>query len=296
MVKVIGAGEAPKHQMGGKVDLTYSGAVWSGPAAFAEAGVKPSDMKYASIYDSFTITVIMQLEDLGFCEKGQGGRFVSDGNLIAGSRQTAVQHRRRRPVQQPPVEPRRADQGIGGGAAIARRGAPGGAGQELRSGAGARHRRLARHQARRRDRHHGKGVTAMAQGQQAAGERKITPPPVNVGDAGFLGRGGAGQAADQEMHRLRRGAFLPAHTSARSAFRDKTEWQEASGRGTIYTYSVMRRAPVPYAIAYVELAEGPRIMTNIVDCDLNAIKIGQAVRLVFKPSEGGPPVPMFAPV
>src|SRR3954463_15967153 len=84
LVKVIGAGEAPKHQMGGKVDLTYSGAVWSGPPAFAEAGVKPSAMKYASIYDSFTITVIMQLEDLGFCEKGQGGRFVSDGNLIAG--------------------------------------------------------------------------------------------------------------------------------------------------------------------------------------------------------------------
>jgi acetyl-CoA C-acetyltransferase len=84
LVKVIGTGEAPKHQMGGKVDLTYSGAVWSGPPAFAEAGVKPSDMKYASIYDSFTITVIMQLEDLGFCEKGQGGRFVADGNLIAG--------------------------------------------------------------------------------------------------------------------------------------------------------------------------------------------------------------------
>ena len=85
LVKVIGAGEAPKHQMGGKVDLTYSGAVWSGPPAFAEAGVTPKDIKYASIYDSFTITVIMQLEDLGFCEKGQGGRFVADGNLIAGT-------------------------------------------------------------------------------------------------------------------------------------------------------------------------------------------------------------------
>src|SRR5437773_2494151 len=83
-VKIIGAGEAPKHQMGGQFDLTYSGAVWSGPPAFAEAGVKPSDIKYASIYDSFTITVLMQIEDLGFCEKGQGGRFVSDGNLISG--------------------------------------------------------------------------------------------------------------------------------------------------------------------------------------------------------------------
>jgi acetyl-CoA C-acetyltransferase len=83
-VKIIGAGEAPKGQMGGMVDLTYTGARYSGPAAFAEAGVKPADIQYASIYDSFTITVLMQLEDLGFCEKGQGGRFVADGNLISG--------------------------------------------------------------------------------------------------------------------------------------------------------------------------------------------------------------------
>jgi acetyl-CoA C-acetyltransferase len=84
LVKVMGAGEAPKGQLGGEVDLTYSGARWSGVAAFAEAGVTPADIKYASIYDSFTITVLIQLEDLGFCGKGQGGRFVSDGNLIAG--------------------------------------------------------------------------------------------------------------------------------------------------------------------------------------------------------------------
>ncbi len=84
LVKVLGHGESWKGQMGGDVDLTYSGARWSGAAAFAEAGVKHADIKYASIYDSFTITVLMQLEDLGFCEKGQGGKFVSDGNLISG--------------------------------------------------------------------------------------------------------------------------------------------------------------------------------------------------------------------
>ncbi|MDX5329780.1 MAG: thiolase domain-containing protein [Caulobacteraceae bacterium] len=84
-VKIIGAGESPKGPMGGHdLDLTHSGALWSGPIAFEEAGVKPADMKYASIYDSFTITVLMQLEDLGFCEKGQGGKFVADGNLISG--------------------------------------------------------------------------------------------------------------------------------------------------------------------------------------------------------------------
>ena len=84
-VKLIGAGEAVKHQAGGRIDLTYSGARWSGPAAFAEAGLAPADIKYASIYDSFTITVLITLEDLGFCAKGQGGKFVSDGNLIAGT-------------------------------------------------------------------------------------------------------------------------------------------------------------------------------------------------------------------
>ncbi len=84
VVNVLGAGEAIKGQESGQIDLSFSAAAWSGPAAFAEAGVKPADIQYASIYDSFTITVLMQLEDLGFCAKGQGGRFVADGNLISG--------------------------------------------------------------------------------------------------------------------------------------------------------------------------------------------------------------------
>ncbi|KAF1068528.1 thiolase domain-containing protein [Variovorax sp.] len=84
VVSVLGAGETVKGQANGQLDLTYSGAAVSGPIAFAEAGVTPADIQYASIYDSFTITVLMQLEDLGFCRKGEGGRFVADGNLISG--------------------------------------------------------------------------------------------------------------------------------------------------------------------------------------------------------------------
>jgi acetyl-CoA C-acetyltransferase len=80
-VKVLGHGEAPRHTRNGRADLTTTGAVWSGPRAFAEAGVTPADIDYASIYDSFTITVVVTLEDLGFCEKGQGGAFVADGAL-----------------------------------------------------------------------------------------------------------------------------------------------------------------------------------------------------------------------
>ena len=84
LVRIIGTGEAIKTNAGGDVSLTTTGAAQSGRTAFADAGVTPNDIKYASIYDAFTIMALMQIEDLGFCEKGAGGRFVSDGNLISG--------------------------------------------------------------------------------------------------------------------------------------------------------------------------------------------------------------------
>ncbi len=84
LIKILGSGEAYKTLNGGHVDLTYSAGRASGAAAFEEAGVTAADIDYASIYDSFTITVLMQLEDLGFCERGKGGPFVSDGGLISG--------------------------------------------------------------------------------------------------------------------------------------------------------------------------------------------------------------------
>jgi uncharacterized OB-fold protein len=76
---------------------------------------------------------------------------------------------------------------------------------------------------------------------------------------------------------------------------DRTEWKDASGLGVIYSFSVMRRASPPYVIAYVTLEEGPTIMTGLVDCDFDALRIGQPVRVVWKDSDGGPPVPMFTP-
>lgn len=82
-VKVLGQGEAVKHTTLGRPDLSHTGARWSGSAAFAEAGVSPGDIDYVSIYDSFTITVLQTIEDLGFCAPGEGGRFVQDGALVA---------------------------------------------------------------------------------------------------------------------------------------------------------------------------------------------------------------------
>ena len=78
-------------------------------------------------------------------------------------------------------------------------------------------------------------------------------------------------------------------------FSSQIEWRPASGKGRIYSYTVMRRASVPYAIDYVPLEEGTTMLTNIEDCDLDALAVGQEVRLVFK-TMGDLPLPMFAPV
>jgi acetyl-CoA C-acetyltransferase len=82
-VEVLGHGVAIDHHDAGRLDLTTTAARKSGPRAFDRAGVEPDDVDYASIYDSFTITVLQTLEDLGFCEKGEGGEFVEGGTLQA---------------------------------------------------------------------------------------------------------------------------------------------------------------------------------------------------------------------
>jgi uncharacterized OB-fold protein len=81
-----------------------------------------------------------------------------------------------------------------------------------------------------------------------------------------------------------------------NCFSDATQWKQASGDGEVYTYSIMHRSATgPYVIAYVTLCEGPRILTNLVDCDFDRIKIGAPVKLVWKDTEGDgtPPLPFF---
>jgi uncharacterized protein len=75
----------------------------------------------------------------------------------------------------------------------------------------------------------------------------------------------------------------------------KVEWRESKGTGTIYSVSVMKRAPQVYAIAYVTLDEGCTMMTNIVDCDFDSLAIGQRVQVTWKPAEDGTPYPQFRP-
>ena len=76
----MGSGEATKYPENGG-DITTSAAVQSAPRAFGEAGLSAVEMDVAMIYDSFSITVLALLEDLGFCKKGEGGSWVQGGRL-----------------------------------------------------------------------------------------------------------------------------------------------------------------------------------------------------------------------
>jgi acetyl-CoA acetyltransferase len=84
-ITVLGYGQQITHaDISLAPDLVRTGAVGSGKAAFAMAGLRPEDVDVAEIYDSFTITVILSLEDLGFCQKGEGGPFVGAGRIAPG--------------------------------------------------------------------------------------------------------------------------------------------------------------------------------------------------------------------
>ena len=126
-------------------------------------------------------------------------------------------------------------------------------------------------------------------------ERKLPDPLLNVGDERYF------EAASQGKLLLKKcGDCGQVHYFPRGicpfCFSSKVDWVEAKGTGTIYSYSVTRRAgPIPYCIAYVTLDEGVTMLTNIVDCDLDTVRIGQKVKLTFKPSTSGTAVAMFAP-
>ncbi|MGA8786516.1 MAG: Zn-ribbon domain-containing OB-fold protein [Polaromonas sp.] len=75
-----------------------------------------------------------------------------------------------------------------------------------------------------------------------------------------------------------------------------TEWVQASGNGTVYSFSTMGKGEAAYTLAFVTLDEGVTLMTNLVDCDPARVSIGDKVQVVFKPTEGGHAVPMFTPV
>ncbi|MFM0487680.1 Zn-ribbon domain-containing OB-fold protein [Paraburkholderia graminis] len=127
-------------------------------------------------------------------------------------------------------------------------------------------------------------------------DRKISDPAPNPGDEPYFDAASEGRLmikrcnACQQPHHYPR-ALCPFCWS------NDVEWIATNGTGTIYAFSVTRRGtPTPYCIAYVTLDDGPTMLTNIVDTDLDRVRIGQRVRVVCKKSEGGFSIPMFTPI
>ena len=78
---------------------------------------------------------------------------------------------------------------------------------------------------------------------------------------------------------------------------DRTEWQASKGEGEVYSYTVMRRGVEhPFAMAYIALDEGIKVLTHIVGCDFDSIRIGQRMKVVFEQSSDGAHVPVFTPI
>ncbi len=88
-----------------------------------------------------------------------------------------------------------------------------------------------------------------------------------------------------------------------SCWSEDVEWFAASGRGTVYTYSIVHvndlppwAERVPYIAAIVELEEGPRIMTNVIDCSFDDVRCGLAVEVAFREHADDLTIPVFRPV
>ncbi len=119
-------------------------------------------------------------------------------------------------------------------------------------------------------------------------ERKIRDPNLNPSDEPYFKAAGEGKLMLKKCKGCGKVHHYP-RAICPFCFSQNLEWQQAKGTGEIYTFSVTRRStPTPYAIGYVTLNEGPKLMTNIVNC-------GMKVKVCFVKSENETAVPMFEP-
>jgi uncharacterized OB-fold protein len=125
-------------------------------------------------------------------------------------------------------------------------------------------------------------------------QRNIPSPSMSVENKDFWAAANEGKLMVPRCKDTGKFFWYPRNISPYT-LSTNVEWVAASGKGTIYTYSIMRRADPNYAIAYVTLEEGVTMMTNIVDCDFDSLSIGQPVRLAFYDTENGQKVPVFKP-
>jgi uncharacterized OB-fold protein len=124
-------------------------------------------------------------------------------------------------------------------------------------------------------------------------EQRVFPcPSTNVENRAYWDAAAQGKFVIKHCTGCGKNHFYP-RAICPHCFSDATEWKESSGEGEIYSFSVMRRVPQPYAIAYVALDDGVTVMSNIVDCDFDKLAIGQRVKVGFRSSDGPLSIPVF---
>ena len=297
---MLGAAGAQTHwNISQMPDFTRDGGARSAaPIAFAQAGVTPADIDTIQFYDSFTITVLLLLEDLGFCPKGEGGKFVAGGPPAPGRRRcrstpTAAACRRATPAcagsscsieavrqlrgqageaQVPDCELALAC-GSGGWLSVHRH-------RDPREGAPVSDRDAERPSTsgRGRCRAARRGVSAVLGGRRRAGELLIQECP-SCGHRQFYPRavctacGGDAELADAARAR---GPCTPSPSSARTTPSRSSD-------------------ELPYVVAMVELDEGPRMMGNVTGVDADDVHIGMPVEVYFVQADEGVGVPFFRP-
>jgi uncharacterized OB-fold protein len=130
------------------------------------------------------------------------------------------------------------------------------------------------------------------------GERPAPVPPITPETAAFWDATENGQLRLMTCTDCGRVYHYPRSQCPECASTN-TEWTAAAGSGTVYSYTVTRQASgeyadaTPYVLAYVELEEGPRILTNLVDCDIDQVHIDSQVTVVFDDTGSGPALPRF---
>ena len=125
-------------------------------------------------------------------------------------------------------------------------------------------------------------------------ERSYPDPTINMESEAYWQAANDGKLLVKRCESCDEVHFYP-RAICPSCMSDDTVWQEASGKGRIYSYSVMRRADPPYAIAYVTLDEGVTMLSNIVDADFEALSVDMPVEVTFRATEGGQALPVFRP-
>ena len=285
-VAVLGYGAGTSRQRRAR-DVDAPAPRLAAPTAFSMAGLTASDVDVAELYDCYTFTVIVTLEDYGFCEKGEGGAFVESGATARGGSL---------PVNTgggqlssfymwgmtPLVEAVTQLRGDGGGAKSTD------AHVALVSGNGGI---LATHSCLLL------GARVRLGDEQR--RRLETAARVRRQDAAVLGGCATRSLRSATLHGC--GAYrFPAAECCSACLASTLAWVEASGRGSVYSFVVVHHAldpyfaaRTPYVVADVELVEGPHVTTTIVGASPSEIRIGDHVEVSFEAASEAIRLPVF---